>query len=127
MVVGVPSLLLPSPDRINSFNFSGPEFDNIRQEPTPQGVRWEIELQSNDQPVDGHDSNVEALVTTLKDQVQAQPEELDARRREVQETEAKRRIRPWKAAEWLFASPPPVGEDSHQLRSLPRPNLLVFP
>jgi len=55
------------------------------QEPTPQGFRWEVELQPNDQPVNGHDRNIEALVTTLQAQVHAQAEELDARRREVQE------------------------------------------
>jgi len=55
------------------------------QEPTPQGFRWEVELQPNDQPLNGHDSNLEVLVTTLQAQVQAQGEELDARRREVQE------------------------------------------
>jgi len=51
------------------------------REPTPQGYRWEIELQPNDQPINGQD----VLVTTLQAQVQAQAEELDARRREVQE------------------------------------------
>jgi len=55
------------------------------QEPTPQGFRWEVELQLNDQPMNGYDSNLEALVTTLQAQVQTQGEELDARRREVQE------------------------------------------
>lgn len=55
------------------------------REPTPQGYRWEIELQPNDQPLNGQDSNLEVLVTTLQAQVQAQGEELDARRREVQE------------------------------------------
>jgi len=55
------------------------------QEPTPQGFRWEVELELTDQPLNGHDSNIEALVTTLQAQVQAQGEELDARRREVQE------------------------------------------
>ena len=55
------------------------------QEPTPQGYRWEVELELTDQPLNGHDSNIEALVTTLQAQVQAQAEELDARRREVQE------------------------------------------
>jgi len=55
------------------------------REPTPQGYRWEIELQPNDQPLNGQDSNLEILVTTLQAQVQAQGEELDARRREVQE------------------------------------------
>jgi len=55
------------------------------QEPTPQGFRWEIELEPNDQPLNGHEGNTEALVTALQAQVQAQAEELDARRREVQE------------------------------------------
>jgi len=55
------------------------------REPTPQGYRWEIELQPNDQPLNGHEGNNEALVTALLAQVQAQAEELDARRREVQE------------------------------------------
>jgi len=55
------------------------------REPTPQGYRWEVELQLNDQPLNGQDSNLEVLVTTLQAQVQAQAEELDARRREVQE------------------------------------------
>ena len=55
------------------------------QEPTPQGFRWEIELGPDDQPLNGHDSDNELLVTILRDQVQAQAEELDARRREVQE------------------------------------------
>ncbi len=54
------------------------------QEPTPQGFRWEVELQPNDQSVNGHEGT-EALVTALQAQVQAQAEELDARRREVQE------------------------------------------
>jgi len=53
------------------------------REPTPQGYRWEVELQPNDQPLNSH--NNEALVTALQAQVQAQAEELDARRREVQE------------------------------------------
>jgi len=55
------------------------------QEPTPQGFRWEVQLEPNDQSLNGHDSNLEVLVTTLQAQVQAQAEELDARRREVQE------------------------------------------
>jgi len=55
------------------------------REPTPQGFRWEVELQPNDQPVNGHETNNEALVTALQAQVLAQTEELDARRREVQE------------------------------------------
>jgi len=56
-----------------------------RQEPTAQGFRWEVELQPNDQPLNGHESSIDALVTTLQAQVLAQAEELDARRREVQE------------------------------------------
>jgi len=55
------------------------------REPTPQGYRWEIELQPNNQPLNGHAGDNELLVTTLQAQVQAQAEELDARRREVQE------------------------------------------
>jgi len=55
------------------------------REPTPQGYRWEIELELDDRQGNGKDSNFEALVTTLQAQVQAQAEELDARRREVQE------------------------------------------
>lgn len=55
------------------------------QKPTPQGYRWEVELEVGDQPVNGHDSNLEALVTVLNAQVQAQAQELEARRREVQE------------------------------------------
>jgi len=55
------------------------------QKPTPQGFRWNVELDLNDQPLNGHDSNLEALVTALQTQVQAQGKELDARRREVQE------------------------------------------
>jgi len=55
------------------------------QEPTPQGYRWEIELQPNDQPFNGHEGLTEALVTALQAQVMAQAEELDSRRREVQE------------------------------------------
>jgi len=55
------------------------------QEPTPQGFRWEIELGPDDQPLNGHDGDNELLVTTLQAQVQAQAQELDARRREVQE------------------------------------------
>jgi len=55
------------------------------REPTPQGYRWEIELQPNNQPLNGQDSNLEVLLATLQAQVQAQAEELDARRREVQE------------------------------------------
>jgi len=55
------------------------------QEPTAQGYRWEVELELTDQPLNGHDGNVEALVSTLQAQVQAQAEELDARRREVSE------------------------------------------
>jgi len=54
------------------------------REPTPQGYRWEVELDEN-QPLNIHGSNLEVLVTTLQAQVQAQGEELDARRREVQE------------------------------------------
>jgi len=53
------------------------------QKATPQGFRWEVELELTDQPLNGHDSNI--LVTTLQAQVQAQAEELDARRREVSE------------------------------------------
>jgi len=48
------------------------------QEPTPQGFRWEIELEPNDQPLNGHDGNNELLVTILR-------EELDARRLEIQQ------------------------------------------
>jgi len=55
------------------------------REPTPQGYRWEVELQANDQPLNGHEGNTQALVTALQSQVLAQAEELDARRREVQE------------------------------------------
>jgi len=55
------------------------------KEPTPQGYRWEVELQPNDQAVNSHEGNTEALVTALQAQVLAQAEELDARRREVQE------------------------------------------
>jgi len=55
------------------------------KEPTPQGYRWEIDLQPNDQPLNGQEGNNEALVTALMAQVQTQAEELDARRREVQE------------------------------------------
>ena len=55
------------------------------REPTPQGYRWEIELQPNDQPLNSHNGDNEILVTTLQAQVQAQAQELDARRREVQE------------------------------------------
>jgi len=47
------------------------------QEPTPQGFRWEIELEPNDQPLNGHGDN-ELLVTILR-------EELDARRLEIQQ------------------------------------------
>jgi len=55
------------------------------QEPTPQGYRWKVELEMDTKPVNDHDSNLEALVTVLQIQIQAQGEELDARRREVQE------------------------------------------
>jgi len=55
------------------------------REPTPQGYRWEVELQPNDQPLNGNEANNEALVTALQAQVLAQAEELNARRREVQE------------------------------------------
>jgi len=55
------------------------------REPTPQGYRWEVELEPNDQALNGHESDIDVLVTTLQAQVQAQAEELDARRREVQE------------------------------------------
>jgi len=55
------------------------------REPTPQGYKWEVELGPNDQPLNGHEGNNEALVTALLAQVQTQGEELDARRREVQE------------------------------------------
>jgi len=55
------------------------------REPTPQGFRWEIELGPDDQPLNSHEGNTGALVTILQAQVQAQAEELDARRREVQE------------------------------------------
>jgi len=54
------------------------------KEPTPP-YRWEVELELNNQPPNTPDSNLDALVTTLQAQVQAQGEELDARRREVQE------------------------------------------
>jgi len=54
------------------------------REPTPQGYRWEVELQPDDQPDNGHEGNT-ALVTILQAQVQAQAEELDARRVEVQQ------------------------------------------
>jgi len=55
------------------------------REPTPQGYRWEIELGPNDQPLNSHEGNNEALVTALQAQVRAQAEELDARRVEVQQ------------------------------------------
>jgi len=55
------------------------------QEPTPQGFRWKVELRPNDQPLNGYDNNLETLVSTLQAQIQAQADELDARRREVQE------------------------------------------
>lgn len=55
------------------------------QEPTAQGFRWEVELEPKDQPPNAPDSNLDALVTTLQAQVQAQAEELEARRREVGE------------------------------------------
>jgi len=55
------------------------------REPTPQGFRWEIELEPNNQPLNDHEGSTEALVTALQAQVQAQADELDARRREVQE------------------------------------------
>jgi len=54
------------------------------QEPTPQGYRWEVEIEL-DNPANGHDSNLEVLVIALQTHVQAQGEELDAHRREVQE------------------------------------------
>jgi len=47
--------------------------------------RWEVELQTNNQPTSSQDSNLDALVIALEGQVKAQAEELDARRREVQE------------------------------------------
>jgi len=47
--------------------------------------RWEVELQTTDQPTNSHDSNLDALVIALEGQVKAQAEELDARRREVQQ------------------------------------------
>jgi len=53
------------------------------QEPTPQGYRWKVEL--NQRAINGQDDKLEALVTSLQAQLQAQAEELDARRREVQE------------------------------------------
>jgi len=55
------------------------------QEPTPQGYRWQVELEVEDNPSNSHNRNLEALVTMLQTQVQSQSEELDARRREVQE------------------------------------------
>jgi len=55
------------------------------REPTPQGYRWEVELQPDNQPVNDHEGNTAALVTILQAQVQAQAEELDARRVEVQQ------------------------------------------
>jgi len=51
------------------------------KEPTPP-YRWQVQLK-NDQH--GHDSALTDLVTALEGQVKAQAEELDARRREVQE------------------------------------------
>jgi len=39
----------------------------------------------------------------------------------------KNRIRPWKGAEWLVASPPPVCGNGSRHRSLPRPNPVGFP
>jgi len=48
------------------------------REPTPQGFRWEIELGPNDQPLNSHEGNNELLVTILR-------EELDARRREIEQ------------------------------------------
>jgi len=58
------------------------------QEATPQGYRWEIEIDLSDQPLNGHDSNLEALVTALQSQIQGQTIELDARRREVEDKQA---------------------------------------
>jgi len=97
-------MLLPTPNRRKSVETVsvgeaarrlGVSTDTIRrriskgeltahQEPTPQGYRWQVELELDNKAVN-HESNLEALVITLQNQVQAQGEELDARRREVQE------------------------------------------
>jgi len=57
------------------------------RDPTAQGFRWQVELPDGSQSMDGHHDNstLESLVATLQTQVQAQTQELEARRREVQE------------------------------------------
>jgi len=87
-----------------------------RQEPRPQGYRWVIEVdtdrinhQRTTHPSDGNSTGtaeLTGLVTTLQAQVQAQGEELEARRREVaelhqllaQQTALNAGRRPW----WKF-------------------------
>ena len=68
---------------------------NAEQEPTAQGFRWRVELpEANGHETNGHHDDaleslvvtaLESLVVTLQAQVQAQAEELEARRREIQE------------------------------------------
>jgi len=73
-----------------------------RQVPRPQGYTWLVEV---DQDQDNTTADA-ALVTALRDQVQAQAEELDSRRREVaelhqllaQQTALNAGRRPW----WRF-------------------------
>jgi len=58
------------------------------QEPTAQGFRWKVELPDStheQETNEHHDDAAEHLLLALQAQVQAQAEELDARRREVQE------------------------------------------
>jgi len=54
------------------------------QEPTAQGFRWKVELPEG-QGTNGHQDGLEDLVMMLQGQVKAQTDELEARRREVQE------------------------------------------
>ena len=106
-------MLLPTPERGNIVDaVSIPEAaahlgvseDTIRrrlrkgelaghQEKTAQGFRWKVDITTADAGPGSHnghlqnhaDAVLEELVTTLRAQVQAQTEELEARRNEVRE------------------------------------------
>jgi len=59
------------------------------QEETPQGFRWRVEVATSDQEAttnrQEHPQASDTLVAVLQNQIEAQAEELDARRREIQE------------------------------------------
>jgi len=56
-----------------------------RQIPRPQGYTWLIEVDQDQDTTPPTTTADAALIRTLHDQVQAQGEELEARRREVQQ------------------------------------------